>query len=314
MNLIASWNLRTSEVSFPPTITMSSCFCGRSLSPYRNLQLPFWTYPFPYTPNRTHIIGSGKRDSEAAEPVLKPSIVEEVSLVDEEDEALFDDFEDETTMDDVDDYFAEEYEEDNAEVCAGDGGGGGGISLAGTWWDEEALRMAEEVSQSFDGDLRIYAFKTMLNSTIQVRIEKLSNKSGSPSMEDIEAFSATYRARLDEAELSKSIPESISLEVSSPGVERVVRIPHDLDRFKDRPMYVKYVNQVAANSSSVESDGVFRLVSFDMESKCCTWGLANVRVNREKAGKGRPLSKKQREWRLNTPFDSLCLVRLYSDI
>lgn len=73
---------------------MSSCFCGRSLSPYRNLQLPFWTYPFPYTPNRTHIIGSGKRDSEAAEPVLKPSIVEEVSLVDEEDEALFDDFED----------------------------------------------------------------------------------------------------------------------------------------------------------------------------------------------------------------------------
>jgi hypothetical protein len=59
---------------------------------------------------------------------------------------------------------------------AGDGVGGGGISLAGTWWDKEALRIAEGVSLSFDGDLKIYAFKTMLNCTIQVRIEKLSNK------------------------------------------------------------------------------------------------------------------------------------------
>lgn len=58
----------------------------------------------------------------------------------------------------------------------GDGGGGGGISLAGTWWDKEALRIAEEVSLSFDGDLKIYAFRTMSNSTIQVRIEKLSKK------------------------------------------------------------------------------------------------------------------------------------------
>jgi hypothetical protein len=32
-------------------------------------------------------------------------------------------------------------------------------------------------------------------------------------MEDIEAFSVAYRARLDEAELNKSIPENISLEV-----------------------------------------------------------------------------------------------------
>lgn len=33
-------------------------------------------------------------------------------------------------------------------------------------------------------------------------------------MEDIEAFSVTYRARLDEAQLNRSIPENISLEVS----------------------------------------------------------------------------------------------------
>lgn len=101
-------------------------------------------------------------------------------------------------------------------------------------------------------------------------------------------------------------------QVSSPGVERVVRIPQDLDRYKDRPMYVKYVTD--ATGSLSESDGIFRLVSFDMETKCCIWGVADVRINREKAGKGRPLNKKQRNWRLNTPFDSLRLVRLYSDI
>lgn len=76
-------------------------------------------------------------------------------------------------------------------------------------------------------------------------------------------------------------------------------------------MYVKYVSQAG---ESVESDGIFSLVSYDTETKCCTWGLANVRVNREKAGKGRPLNKKQREWRLDTPFESLRLVRLHSDI
>lgn len=32
-------------------------------------------------------------------------------------------------------------------------------------------------------------------------------------MEDIEAFSATYRTKLDEAELAKSVPDNICLEV-----------------------------------------------------------------------------------------------------
>lgn len=79
--------------------------------------------------------------------------------------------------------------------------------------------------------------------------------------------------------------------MSSPGVERIVRIPEDLDRFKERPMYVKYVTEAAAETgSSSELEGVFRLVSFDLETKTCTWGIADVRVNREKSGKGRPLN------------------------
>lgn len=105
-----------------------------------------------------------------------------------------------------------------------------------------------------------------------------------------------------------------SFQVSSPGVERVVRVPQDLERFKDRNLYVKYIAEVTDSGLSPEVDGVFRLISYDTETSCCTWGLADVRVNREKSGKGRPLSKKQKEWRLNTLLDSLRLVRLFSDM
>ncbi|KAK4340999.1 hypothetical protein RND71_039500 [Anisodus tanguticus] len=157
--------------------------------------------------------------------------------------------------------------------------------------------------------------RTLKNDNIQVRVERLTNKSGSPSLMDIEAFSSRYREKLDEAEVAGSIPSNIYLEVSSPGVERVIQIPQDLDRFKDCPMYVKYVsNEVADGASSSEHDGVLRLVSFNLETNTCIWGLADVRANRERAGNGRPLSKKQREWRLETPFTSLRLVRLYSEM
>ncbi|GKU90587.1 hypothetical protein SLEP1_g4568 [Rubroshorea leprosula] len=305
------------SISVSPELTTTGSFCKPSISLHR-FSFPFLRYPFAESPNRSPAtaIHARKRDPRS-QPVLKPSIVEEVSMDDEQDDEEeqlpFDDLEDDASIEE-DDYVEDEYVEAETELYVGDGAGGGGISLAGTWWDKEALSLAENVRMSFNGELGLYAFRTLANSTIQVRIERLTNRSGSPSMEDIEAFSVTYRARLDEAELNKSVPENITLEVSSPGVERVVRIPQDLERFKDRPMYVKYFSEVAETGSTSEGDGIFRLVSFDIEKKCCTWGLADVRINREKAGKGRPLSKKQREWRLDTTFDSLCLVRLHSEI
>lgn len=292
-------------IPFPVITNSAPSHCATKLS-----------LSFKYTRRNTLILlpRRTKRASDS-EPVLEPSIVQEVSLDDDDDEdeeEFIDDFE---YVDDDDDDEEEEYiEEESGVPYAGDGGAGGGISLAGTWWDKKALAIAKEVTLSFHGEFRIYAFKTLLNSTIQVRIENLSNKSGSPSMEDIEAFSATYRTKLDEAELAKSVPDNICLEVSSPGVERIVRIPDDLDRFKDRPMYVKYAISDDSNNPTAEGDGVFKLESFDMETKCCTWGIADVKVNRQKAGKGRPLNKKQREWRLSTPFESLRFVRLHSDI
>eukprot|EP00268_Persea_americana_P017576 TRINITY_DN18496_c0_g1_i5.p1 TRINITY_DN18496_c0_g1~~TRINITY_DN18496_c0_g1_i5.p1 ORF type:complete len:120 (+),score=25.66 TRINITY_DN18496_c0_g1_i5:411-770(+) len=115
----------------------------------------------------------------------------------------------------------------------------------------------------------IYAFKTSSSSTIKVRIENMANKYGSPSMTDIEDFSSAYCARLDEAEVAGAIPDNYSLEVSSPEVERIVQIPQELDRFNDKPMYVKYVTEEAATESPKESE-VFS------SSFCLIWNQAIV--------------------------------------
>ncbi|XP_006652314.1 uncharacterized protein LOC102717237 [Oryza brachyantha] len=231
--------------------------------------------------------------------------------VDVDDEDLLDDDE----YDDDDDYsFEDDFDnDDEQDLYVGDGGAGGGISFAGTGWDKEALSLAEEVSTSFDGDLKIYAFKTAANLTIRVRIEKMSTRYGSPTIDDIEAYTIAYRAKLDDAESAGRIPPNISLEVSSPGVERIIRIPDDLERFKERAMYVRYTTTSDGSGTPQEGDGVFRLISYDMDLCECTWGIADVKINRQQAGKGRPLNKKQREWRLQTPFESLKLVRVHSD-
>ncbi|XXG46284.1 hypothetical protein AAC387_Pa02g1163 [Persea americana] len=97
---------------------------------------------------------------------------------------------------------------------------------------------------------------------------------------------------------------------SFPGVERIVQIPQELEWFKDFPMYVKYVTEEAATESSKESGGVLNLASLDLESSyCCIWNIADVRKNREQAGRGRPLSRKQRV-SISNAFDSLHLVHI----
>ncbi|KAF0893160.1 hypothetical protein E2562_023188 [Oryza meyeriana var. granulata] len=141
----------------------------------------------------------------------------------------------------------------------------------------------------------------------------MSTRYGSPTIDDIEAYTIAYRAKLDDAESAGRIPQNISLEVSSPGVERVIRIPDDLERFKERAMYVRYTTTSDETGTPQEGDGVFRLISYDMDLCECTWGIADVKINRQQAGKGRPLSKKHREWRLQTLFESLKLVRVHSD-
>ena len=97
------------------------------------------------------------------------------------------------------------------------------------------------------------------------------------------------------------------MKVSSPGATRLLKVPDDLDRFKDMPMHVCYVEGEESNCS--EKKGVFLLESIEPEA--CIWKLANVKENRDPLRKGRPLSRQQKDWRLKLPFGMHKEVSLY---
>lgn len=97
--------------------------------------------------------------------------------------------------------------------------------------------------------------------------------------------------------------------VSSPGAERLLKVPDDLSRFQDMAMVVTYVED--GDSGNSERTGVFLLESAETESATCVWRLADVRENRDPQAKGRPLSRKQRDWRLKLPHAMCRKVTLH---
>jgi ribosome maturation factor RimP len=106
------------------------------------------------------------------------------------------------------------------------------------------------------------------------------------------------------------------LQVSSPGAERLLKVPEDLDRFKDMAMRVQYHvegdNDLVARQNLLK-DGIFLLELVDVHAEHCVWKLADVKENRAEAGKGRPLNRKQRDWRLQTSFQTVKKATLYLD-
>ncbi|KAG5059599.1 hypothetical protein JHK87_000628 [Glycine soja] len=132
---------------------------------------------------------------------------------------------------------------------------------------------------------------------------------GCPSMEELECYNQKYKTRLDEVGALGEIPVDLALEVSSPGAERLLKVPDDISRFKDMTMRVCYTENIESNCP--ERDGVFLLDSIENDSEMCVWKFADVKENRDPLKKGRPLSRKQKDWRLKLPFNLHTMVTLY---
>ncbi|XP_073005900.1 uncharacterized protein [Typha latifolia] len=205
-----------------------------------------------------------------------------------------------------------EEEDEDKEPVIGDGGDGGGVVLGDVRWGERALSVAREVlGEHFGDDMALYAFKVSSKGYVYVRLDKLANEYGCPAIEEMESFSNLYKQRLDEIVERGEIPLDLALEVSSPGAERLLKVPEDLDRFKDLPMRVQYLEEDPSSKQHQLKDGVLVLESTDTETGHCVWKIADVRENRAAAGKGRPLSRKQKDWRLQVPFEAIKRVMLY---
>ncbi|XP_071696007.1 uncharacterized protein [Rutidosis leptorrhynchoides] len=202
-------------------------------------------------------------------------------------------------------------DEDESEPEIGDGGDGGGVVLQNCPWGEKVLSIARDVLLQFGDNIEIFAFKTSPQGYIYVRLDRLCNEYGCPSLEDIQNYNREYKKRLDEAGAVGDIPSDLAIEVSSPGADRLLRIPNDLERFKDMAMRVKYVEQGDLKSS--EKERVFYLESIEAESESCVWRLADVKENRDPLSKGRPMTRKQKDWRLELPYKMLKQVTLYID-
>ena len=81
-------------------------------------------------------------------------------------------------------------------------------------------------------------------------------------------------------------------------------------------MRVQYLVEGDSNLDSKQNllkDGIFLLESVDTQAEHCVWKLADVKENRAEAGKGRPLNRKQKDWRLQTLLTSVKKVTLYLD-
>ncbi|XP_047064594.1 uncharacterized protein LOC124672407 [Lolium rigidum] len=220
----------------------------------------------------------------------------------------------EVDTDEGEDGEAEEWEEDEDEQAdpeIGDGGNGGGVVLRDVKWGARALAAAEEVlAEHFGDDIAMFAFKVSPKGYVYVRLDKLTNRYGCPGIEEIENFNRLYKQKLDEIIESGEIPLDLALEISSPGAERLLKVPDDLDRFKDMAMRVQYLAE-GDDLAVDQMDGIFLLESVDIQAEHCVWKLADVNENR--AGKGRPLNKKQRDWRLQTSFEAVRKATLYLD-
>ena len=228
------------------------------------------------------------------------------SSTEEED----DDFTEEDDEDiDVDD-FEEENEEENY---------GMEISTGGTDWGQSILEAVQHLL-STDETLEIYSFRVSPRSKrVDIRLDKLTNKYGSPSLDEVGKFSRDLNVEL-EKNLGEEKAGEIEIEVSSPGAERLVRVPEEFERFGEMPMLVEYngregdveerkktvlqFQEYIENGDGGDENGNGKGVS--------KWTLADVRVNR--SGKGRVLNKKQRETVIEIPIKDIYQVNLHVDI
>lgn len=97
-----------------------------------------------------------------------------------------------------------------------------------------------------DVDLFALRLKRVRNGYhIQIELDGLADPQGSVSLDECERFSKAFIGLLDEAIGQDGLPddlneENYSLEVSSSGAERELRIPAEFERFRGRPLQIRY--------------------------------------------------------------------------
>eukprot|EP00884_Botryococcus_braunii_P017228 jgi/Botrbrau1/4189/Bobra.0192s0048.1 len=251
----------------------------------------------------------------ATEEVEEEEEVDEEALgdADEEGDSGLEEGDDDLGLDDVLQEEEESWSEDEvASVPLLDTGGAA--------WGQSALEVARRVlaRPSMHG-LEIFSFRAVPSrKRLEIRLDKLEDPYGSPSLDDVVAFSRDFNQELALA-LGEDKAGDIEVEVSSPGAERAVRVPEELERFRELPMRVVFqtgkdpATGTGGTSKPAVDTKVLRLIEVDSESGVTQWALADVRPNRQGA-KGSRLSKKQAALRYRLAPAEIRQVNLYIEL
>ena len=172
------------------------------------------------------------------------------------------------------------------------------FTTGGVAWGETALTVARRLLSEppFAGSLEMYSFRASGGRDARVIVRL-----------DLSSFSNAFDAAL---EASGAAPGEMTVEVSSAGAEREVRLPRDLLRFKGLPMSLRYEPEPGATPTTE----ALELLEFDSDAGTTLWKLAAVRANMVGLKKGQPMSKKMRERRLALPLKQLLKVHLILDV
>lgn len=222
----------------------------------------------------------------------------------------------EDSFEDEDDLDASDEGDDEEETPADEE-----VDDGGTPWGKAALAVARGIL-SGDGksELSLWSFKAHAASKkIEIRLDKLTDRYGSPSLDDVSSFSRKFADLLTEA-LGEGEAGEIEVEASSAGAARRLRLPRDLERFREMPLAVSpKAGSAAAEAIPKPHPAPLRVISVagsgeeaaEQEEEKVVFATADVRATRGNRGR---LTKKQLEARFEVSVSDLDKVTLYVDV
>jgi len=226
------------------------------------------------------------------------------------DAKAMDDEVDDEADDDDEDALDEDFDVEDEVSAEDDASVGGMIDTAGTAYGEmalDALRRALD-SEPFVGDYEVHSFRVNTSRRrVLASVDKLSDKYGSPTLDELTAIVRAHNAILDE----RGFPEDVAVELASPGATRTLCVPRELARFRELTMDVTYKGEVENPESKTAVTKVMEIT--DITDSEVEWKLADVPANRPPK-KGMGMNKKSREWRLRMPLDAVIKASLFIDI
>lgn len=182
--------------------------------------------------------------------------------------------------------------------------------------DEGFLKLSDSVTKDFPG-IEVYNLKVSKlrgDYYIQIELDNLLDPYGAVSLNVCEHFSKRFIEVLDEEILNQKntlLPvdlktDNYTLEVSSAGAERELRLPRDIERFKKFPMRVIYKTYREDTNEEIEYDKILLYVREEDENYVFTDYLPRKeRLKKKGIKKGKPLS---------IPKKNIVKINLYLDI